>query len=198
MDLTLYKPTELENWLNQRYQQAGIYYPFDLDIDRVADIFGVEVGLYDGKNVADWLDGSHSFILLNAYMKIDRRREVFFHELCHPIQHVGLQDTMSKMFKNLQETQAAQFQPYAAMPIYMLEEFKYISPSLLVKAMAEEFILPEAFVRRRLEQIERRIHFTQLEREADRIRNTKIVIDEDHVRHVMAELGRRQKEREGA
>lgn len=194
MDLLLYKPTELEKLLEKEYRNIGIEYASDMDLDLIASIFNVEIRTYAGPSFAEWKEDEYSFIFLNAYLNEKQRREVFFHELCHPLQHVGQQEIMPKSFIELQEIQAKNFQHYAAMPSYLLEEFKSVSPSLLVKVIAEEFCLTERFVYHRLQQIEKRVQTAQYEEELIRRRNTKIVIDDDHVRRVMAELGRKQLE----
>ncbi|MGG1554568.1 ImmA/IrrE family metallo-endopeptidase [Paenibacillus ferrarius] len=194
MDLTRYKPTELEKWLEREYRSIGIEYASDMDLDLIASIFDVEIRTYAGPSFAEWKEDEYSFIFLNGYLDQKQRREVFFHELCHPLQHVGQQEIMPTSFIELQEIQAKNFQHYAAMPSYLLEEFKSVSPSLLVKILAEEFHLTERFVQHRLEQIQKRIQTAQYEEELERRRNTKITIDDDHVRRVMAELGRKQLE----
>jgi Zn-dependent peptidase ImmA (M78 family) len=194
MNLSLYRPTELEKWLEKEYRSIGIEYASDMDLDLISSIFDVEIRTYAGPSFAEWKEDEYSFIFLNAYLNEKQRREVFFHELCHPLQHVGQQEIMPKSFIELQEIQAKNFQHYAAMPSYLLEEFITVSPSLLVKVVAEEFCLTERFVQHRLEQIQKRIQTAQYEEELIRRRNTKIVIDDDHVRRVMAELGRKQQE----
>ncbi|MGO4500034.1 ImmA/IrrE family metallo-endopeptidase [Paenibacillus sp. 2RAB27] len=194
MNLSLYRPTELEKWLEKEYRSIGIEYASDMDLDLISSIFDVEIRTYNGPSFAEWKEDEYSFIFLNAYLNEKQRREVFFHELCHPLQHVGQQEIMPKSFIELQEIQAKNFQHYAAMPSYLLEEFKSVSPSLLVKVIAEEFCLTERFVQHRLEQIQNRVQSAQYEEELIRRRNTKIVIDDDHVRRVMAELGRKQLE----
>ncbi|MDQ0876797.1 Zn-dependent peptidase ImmA (M78 family) [Paenibacillus sp. V4I3] len=198
MYLTYYKPTDIEIWINQQYQSSGIHYASELDLDRIADLFGIELHIYDGKSFADWKDDSHRFILLNISLQPAQRRAEFFHELCHPLRHVGNQDGMGKLFKELQEIQATQFQYYAAMPFYMLEEFKDISPSLLVKTMAEEFMLPDRFVERRLDQVKRRLQMGRQDAELNERMKTPVKVDMAHVRRVMEEFGRKQRERQGA
>jgi Zn-dependent peptidase ImmA (M78 family) len=194
MNLSLYKPTALEQWLEREYRSIGIEYASEMDLDLISSIFDVEIRTYAGPSFAEWKEDEYSFIFLNAYLNEKQRREVFFHELCHPLQHVGQQEIMPKSFIELQEIQAKNFQHYAAMPSYLLEEFKSVSPSLLVKVIAEEFCLTERFVHHRLDQIQRRVQTAQYEEELIKRRNTKIIIDDDHVRRVMAELGRKQLE----
>lgn len=140
MNMKLYKPTDLEKFITKKYKDNGIIYPFDLEIERIADIFEVEVKYYNGKPFAQWEDKIYSFIFLNIEMSKEQQREVFFHELCHPFQHAGNQRKMPELFKALQETQAGQFQLYAAMPIFLLDEFSTIKDyPIYVKTISEEF-----------------------------------------------------------
>lgn len=197
MDLTHYKPTSLEKWITKKYQSAGINYPADMDIEIIADMFGIEVHYREGKSFVDWIE-DFNFIVIDALLRPEKRREVFFHELGHCLLHCGIQDNMPELFMELQERQATHFQYYAAMPSYMLEEFKHVSPSLLVKTMAEEFMLPERFVERRLDQVKRRIHIGRQDDEMNERMKKPVKVNMDHVRRVMEEFGRRQRERQGA
>jgi Zn-dependent peptidase ImmA (M78 family) len=182
MNLSLYKATELEKTLIQKYKENGIKYASDMDIERIADLFSIEVRYYEGKPFAQWDDQMYSFIFLNAYMDEYKRREVFFHELSHPIQHAGNQKKMPGLFKDLQEIQAGHFQLYAAMPIYLLEEFNMIKDySLYIKVVSEEFRLPIPFVQKRIEQVERRIVQERLDREtAASMKPVRVIEDYSH------------------
>lgn len=159
IDLSLYKETDLEKWINEAYRKNDIHYASDMDIERIAAIWNVEIRTYLGPSFAEWKDDDYSFIFINDYLTEEHRREVFFHELCHPLQHTGCQDThMAIQFRELQETQAGLFQLYSAMPAYMLEEFISIQDrSYYLKLLAEEFVLPLRIVERRISQIQRRI-----------------------------------------
>jgi Zn-dependent peptidase ImmA (M78 family) len=159
MNIKYYKPTELEEWIQKQYQQNGIRYASDLDIDLVASIFGVEVRLYRGPSFAEWKEKEYSFVFINSNLAEEQRREQFFHELCHPVQHVGRQENMPRTFIELQEIQAAQFQLYAAMPFYILREFKGINDrQTYISVLSREFKLSIPFVQKRVDQIERRIY----------------------------------------
>ncbi|WP_308637686.1 ImmA/IrrE family metallo-endopeptidase [Paenibacillus silvisoli] len=158
-DLSLYKETDLEKWINTKYKDNGIHYASDIDIDRVAAIFDIEIRTYLGPSFADWEEDEYSFIFINGYLTEEQRRDVFFHELCHPIQHVGRQAELPAPFVELQEIQAGLFQLYSAMPAYMLEEFKTIQDrSYYLKVLSEEFVLPIRIVERRIAQMMRRIN----------------------------------------
>lgn len=166
----LYKESDLERWINNKYRDNGIHYASDMDIDRIACIFNVEVHTYTGKPVARWIDKDSGFddayILLHAYASEEEKRETFFHELCHPLQHVGCQDRMPATFMELQEIQAAHFQLYAAIPFFMLDEFKGINTrQAYIKVLSEEFKLPIPFVERRIDQIDRRINQERIDQD---------------------------------
>lgn len=158
MDLSTYKPTDQEVWISKKYRDSGILHACDLEIDRIADIFGIDIRFYSGPPVADWSD-EHSVIFLNAYQRLEQRREAFFHELCHPLRHIGYQGwNVPKLFEEMQEEQAGHFQMYAAMPFYMVREYMVeLSSEAMLEKLSEEFCLPLAFVHKRLEQIKRRI-----------------------------------------
>jgi Zn-dependent peptidase ImmA (M78 family) len=197
MDFSLYKPTDLEKWINLRYKEAGIHYASDMDIDLIASIFSAEVMATKGPSSVHFND-SLCLIFLNGYLNERQKREVFFHELCHPLLHFGNQRKMPQAFMELQEIQAFHFQLYAAMPWYMVDEFiKDVPDGILMKVMAEEFRLSEAFVQKRLQQIQHRIWVAQMEQTHMKT-ITNVVITDDHVRNVIADLGRKRKERQGA
>lgn len=198
MDLTHYNPTELEKWIVDRYRSIGINYASDMDIEAICDLLGIELRFDSNTpSYADW-GPRHCYIFIDAKLSIQERRSDFFHELCHPLRHVGVQDNMSRAFIELQEIQAAHFQYYAAMPYYMISEFQYVSSSLLVKTMAEEFMLPEKFVERRLEQVKRRIQVGVQDHEINTRWNTPVKVTKEDICQVLEEFTRRKKERERA
>ncbi|QKS43437.1 hypothetical protein HUB94_02625 (plasmid) [Paenibacillus cellulosilyticus] len=91
-DISLYRENDLERWISKKYQAAGIFNATDLGIDRVAPIYEVEVKIYEGPSFAQWHEGEYCFMFLNNQMPLKKMREHFFHELCHPVRHVGLQN----------------------------------------------------------------------------------------------------------
>jgi Zn-dependent peptidase ImmA (M78 family) len=196
MDLTLYKPTETERWINKTYQSSGIQYASDLDIDIIADLFNIEVHFREGKSFIDFID-DFNFIVINALLDTENRRKDFFHELGHFILHCGKQDNMTRLFKELQEMQADQFQLYASMPYYMLEEFKYVPAANLVKVLSEAFVLPEAYVKKRLEQIKNRMYWQEQDLNLKERLNRKVTITKQSFQEFVAETHRRYDERYG-
>ncbi|MDU0329214.1 ImmA/IrrE family metallo-endopeptidase [Paenibacillus sp. 3LSP] len=111
-----YRETHLEQWMNTKYLNHGISSPADLDIDRIAEAFGI--GLVYG-NHPSFSDNEENVIFLNKMMQADQSRVVFFHELCHVLRHAGDQRRMTELFMHAQETEAEQFVLYAAIPFYM-------------------------------------------------------------------------------
>lgn len=157
--LSLYESTPLEKWIESRYQSIGVLSPTDLDIDAIAYSFGADVFYMPAaKEEAIW-DEETAAIFLNSDKPEEEIREAFFHELCHPLRHSGNQLMLPGIFRELQETQAKQFQLYAAMPFFMVKEIK-LPPykNEAIGLLAQQFRVTPPFARRRLEQIERRIY----------------------------------------
>jgi Zn-dependent peptidase ImmA (M78 family) len=158
MNLTLYKPTDLENWITDRYLDHDIFRPTDLDLDLIASIFNIQIFRYEGPAFANWKDGEYSFVFLASEQTEIEQRETFFHEICHPLRHVGDQSKLPPPFIELQEAQAASFAMYAAMPYYMFRDYpKQPLRADYVRTLAEEFRVSIEFADRRLRQIETRI-----------------------------------------
>lgn len=157
MSLSYYKPTRLENWINQMYQQDGISSAYDLDIYRIANIFDIVLTPSQSPTHAQWTEHL-SMIFLNVDLDEIALRESFFHELCHPLLHVGSQFKLPRSFVDHQEMQAGLFQLYSAMPIYIIQNYEdEMDHSNFVSYMAYEFRLSPSFVVRRMEQIKARI-----------------------------------------
>lgn len=166
MELQYYKPTEIEVLITKKYMENGIVRPSQLDLSTVASIFGIDFVLYDGRTFANWEDGSYRFIAVNQNLTEKEQRENFFHELGHPILHTGRQRGMSDSFLEMQEEQASQFQLYAAIPYYMLEEFNDIEfRDVYIQSISEAFVLPTYLVRKRIEIMERKIMIEKYDQE---------------------------------
>lgn len=167
MQLSLYKQTDLEKMINKKYLDNGLLKPFDLmDIDFIASIFNAEIYYHGGKPTVDYDDNIVSIILIDSYSPIYKQREQFFHELAHPLLH-GDQRKVYESLKNLMESQANNFQMYAAMPIYMLEEYMKIPlHSTLVKILSVDFCLSPTLVERRIRQVKGRINQARMDHEA--------------------------------
>lgn len=150
----LYKPSIIESWISSIYQQNSINTPQELSMQTVANIFNIELIFYDGPVFADWEDDNYACIFLNQHNSYDVQNNDFFHELCHPLRHVGCQSELPVLFQQLQERQAAQFQLVAAMPIYLVRQV----PTQLyweryIDDLAHIFQQPKRFVQKRIHQI---------------------------------------------
>lgn len=153
-NLDLYKPSDMEIWISKKYQNQGIYAPSDLNIDQIGALFNAYIAYSEGETKVIYDNDGDCMIFLNIHLEEYERRLAFFHELCHPAMHVGDQRSLPPSFVNLQESQAAHFQMYAAMPAYMMEEFKFIQhSSYYLKILSEAFMLPYSFVKQRIEQM---------------------------------------------
>ncbi|MFK7692891.1 ImmA/IrrE family metallo-endopeptidase [Paenibacillus sp. HJGM_3] len=166
MDLSLYRLTEIEQWVNQKYIENGIKYASDMDLDRIASIFNSVIHPTKDVTRAIYDHDLFGLVLLNSFHSAKKQRLNFFHELCHILRHSGDQNKMPKSFVDLQEEQATCFQNYAALPVFLLEQYNYIQDrKIYIKTLADDFSLPLSFVVQRIEQIERRILQAMLDRE---------------------------------
>lgn len=162
METNLYSPSNLEDWIIDRYIDHGIFFPSDMECDRIADVFAAEILKSPGPSHVQW-DDDFCIIFINDELSEEKARETFFHELCHPIRHIGNQRRIPGTMVELQENQAAHFQLYAALPFHIIEPYlKYHQSDLLI-VLADEFRLPGQLVLDRLEQIHRRIMQTKKE-----------------------------------
>lgn len=190
MDLSLYKPSETEEWISFIYRKNGIHSAADMDLDHIAAIFRAMIEIHPYESKVIWSD-NFALIYLHALLNKEQRRENFFHELGHIVRHCGDQFRMPEAFIELQEQQAAQFQLYAAMPAYMLDEFIHdvYSWGAFEKILAEAFCLPIGFVQKRLNQIMNRLHLAQLDKERrERTIDTSYITTE-YIRQMQARWG---------
>lgn len=153
-----YQLTDLELWLEDLYKNNNLLSPEDLEIDNIAASLGINVEyLEDAVELAIWNE-QKATIYLDPKKPITKIREIFFHELCHPLRHFGDQSFMSKNdFYKLQEIQANHFQLYAAMPFCMIKELpetQYESEMILLLQVT--FGVSFNLAKKRFEQIKRR------------------------------------------
>lgn len=165
MDLTFYRTTPLEDWISSVYKDHNIYSPADIDIHMVASIFGGAVSQTFGQSHVRWEDDFNFFVIFLDKKKSEKEKRLdFFHELCHPLKHIGSQMKIPLEFRRYQEGQANQFQMYAGLPFYMLQDF---SDGCTLKKLSDAFNLPEKFIRSRIDQIYRRIAQEKFDLETD-------------------------------
>ncbi|TMV49403.1 ImmA/IrrE family metallo-endopeptidase [Paenibacillus mesophilus] len=165
MNLCWYKSNEMEEMICKKYRDNGIFYPSDLEIDRVATIYRADVATHKKETKTYWED-DFAVIYLNAFLNELKKREDFFHEISHLILHIGNQYRMPELYMKMQEDQADQCQLYCAMPYFMLHDYKYIeNKTTYIDVLSKEFRLPIQFVQKRINQIERRILQAKLDEE---------------------------------
>ncbi|RAT99654.1 ImmA/IrrE family metallo-endopeptidase [Brevibacillus sp. Leaf182] len=160
MDYTHYKTSPLEEWINEMYFTHSIYTPNDLDIHRIAEVFGGEILYLPTRSHAYWDDDDTGEFLISLDSRLDKpvQRSHFFHELCHPLRHVGNQKVLPKTFRDLQETQASLFQQYAAIPFFMVRELEVpLYEKNIVNYWAHVFNVTVSLALRRYNQIKSRI-----------------------------------------
>lgn len=157
--LSYYYKTTLENKVESLYRSHQIYSPHQIDIDVIADIFGiVVVSLPDAKEEAIW-DEKRAAVFLNSNKPLANSKEAFFHELCHILLHTGNQLLMNRNFLEFQEEQANHFLLYAALPFYMIQQLQLPSLEMdIIHVLASEFGVTHQLARKRWDQIQRRVY----------------------------------------
>ncbi|MFD0589548.1 ImmA/IrrE family metallo-endopeptidase [Paenibacillus sp. GCM10027627] len=172
LDFDLYRCTDMERWIEEKYEANGIYFPGDLeDLDRIASLFGTHIAYTEGDTKVMYDEDGDSLIFLNIHLEEHEQRLAFFHELSHLALHSGDQRKLPASFVHLQETQAAHFQQYSAMPIHMLREFASLQHQPhYARLIAGAFGVPVAFAEARLERIARVIR----QERSDRNLRTKL------------------------
>lgn len=157
MDFTLYKPTQLERWIEQLYRKLGILHPSQLTIDELAGKLNIWIYYLDMSSRVVENNGMFS-------MNIDRRLspqeqwQDFLHELCHVLRHAGNQLVMPTDFKDRQEMEAGVFQLYAGMPFFMIGNMPLpATEDETIEYWAHEFRVTYPFAKLRLEQMQRRM-----------------------------------------
>lgn len=149
-----YYPTPLEDWVSLRLMQSGILEASQLDEESVCDAFDI---FYKELN-----KGSHSveighlkLITINSMLDKKKKREQFYHELCHVLRHAGHQMNMPETFRQWQEWDAVNFTRYASLPIHMLKDYN-LSDYDIVTQLSDDFCIPVEIVVDRLQRIKLR------------------------------------------
>ncbi|GIO13019.1 phage-like element PBSX protein XkdA [Cohnella xylanilytica] len=154
--LRYYKPTPMEEWIENLWRRAGIRSPEQLTVDEVASRLNVWVHyLNQGSKALEWM-GLRS-ILVDKRLSRAEQWEDFLHELCHILRHAGNQTLMPRAFLESQEADANRFVLYASMPYSMLKHCRLPDrQSEAADLIAAHFGVTHSLAYRRLEQIQRR------------------------------------------
>lgn len=156
--LDFYERTHLEEWVESLYQHNNIWSPQDLTIENLSAVLGIGVTFAPGIADEAIFDEEYAHIFINSHYPPQRRWEVFCHELCHPLRHMGNQLSLPDAFRKLQEMDAHAFQAYAAIPFYMVQNIQLPDDEAeIIELLVGEFGVTAGFAQRRWEQIQRRI-----------------------------------------
>ncbi|CAM3754234.1 ImmA/IrrE family metallo-endopeptidase [Cohnella lubricantis] len=151
-----YKPTPLEQWIENLWRRAGIVTPSQLTVDEAASRLNVWVHYLNQKSKALEYMGLRSILVDKRLNRAEQWQE-FLHELCHVLRHAGNQTLMPRPFLESQEADANRFVLYAAIPYFMLREFHLPNRrSDAAERISVQFGVTHKLAYQRLEQIERR------------------------------------------
>lgn len=154
-----YNPTDLEIYVENLYKSIGIRDASDLCIENVATGLNIEIVYMEYAPNRAIYDDDFCVIFLNP--KKPNMKDIFFHEIAHPLRHYGDQESMNiGSLDELQEIQANQFQLYAAIPFFLIAEFpeKEID---FVHYLSKTFDVSYSLAYKRVKQIKRRINQAQ-------------------------------------
>lgn len=155
MDFCKYFKTPMEQWIEEQYRANGVLKPLDLDIDRIAMIFGVDIVYCDN---SPFSENEDKVIFIDRRDDYIEQRKIFFHELCHVIRHSGDQRWMPELFREAQENDANRFALYAMIPFFMIEQLQLpANRSEVISLLVSEFQIHLDFAKLRLKQVEDRI-----------------------------------------
>jgi len=149
----VYKPFPLDKWVSRLLKIIGIMNPEDIDERVIARKLGIHLK-YTKKRNYSYQEGNFKIININIDQDKIKRREVFFHELCHILRHAGCQLAMPLSWKELQEWDCVHFIRYAAIPFHMLSVFDWQSPTL-ISDMSSTLKVSEEICYDRVEHIRR-------------------------------------------
>ncbi|MEK1833241.1 ImmA/IrrE family metallo-endopeptidase [Priestia megaterium] len=111
-----YHTSLLEDWIEQLYQQIGIYHPEQLDYQTIAKKLNIKLKF---RAISSRL--YKDVILIDDRLTPEQQFEEFSHEVCHKLRHAGNHIVMPDMFLELQEFQANHFSLHFCVPTFMLK-----------------------------------------------------------------------------
>lgn len=159
MNFCNYFKTPLEQIIQDVYLENGILTPEDLTIERISEMFKVDV-VFD--QAITFSDNQSMVIFLQRGVERTEQQKSFYHELGHVLRHAGDQRLMPKLFRQLQESDAERFCLYAAIPFFMFEKINLPSDEEMAAGyISKLFKIPPEFALQRLRQIQRRIAETE-------------------------------------
>jgi len=157
MYLKYYYTTALEDWVSNLYIRLKILKPEDIKIEYIARVYNIFI---HRKPIPSFYQviGRYKGITIDVRESLDKQREMFFHELCHILRHVGVQSMMPSAFRELQERDSRHFTKYAIIPYHMLK-FINFEDEYVIEQMASLFKASPELCEERLMQIQNRKMF---------------------------------------
>ncbi|AQS55625.1 hypothetical protein B0W44_07360 [Novibacillus thermophilus] len=157
--IQMYYKTPFEEKIERLFSSKGIINPSELSIEYLSNVFNIQIVYISSTPERAIWDNRMSVIFLDSTKSLPEMREIFFHELAHPILHVGNQLNMCSDFRNYQENQAKIFQLYAAIPFYMIKKLNFPSEDrLIIEQLSDTFIVTHQLAKKRWQQIKQRIY----------------------------------------
>jgi Zn-dependent peptidase ImmA (M78 family) len=147
----LYTTTALEDWVTDFYKRLNIFTPKDINEQKIA--YELRIFLRYKEENSFYINGRFRSITIDSRLTSKIQRQIFYHELCHILRHVGRQTIMPGAFRELQERDARHFSRYAAIPHHMLSFIDFDSP-YVVEEMSDTFKVTPVLCIERLEQIQ--------------------------------------------
>ncbi|MGE8207749.1 ImmA/IrrE family metallo-endopeptidase [Heyndrickxia sp. NPDC080065] len=149
----MYRPSNLEKWISDRYIKMDILYPSDLKPKLIAKAFDIDYETHFAPAYSS-IEYGEAFIVTDKRVSHEKQNEQFFHELCHVLLHEGNQNIMVEMFRHKQEWDAHAFTMYAAIPYYMID----FSVENTIKSLQERFNVPYTIAKKRFNNIQQKLY----------------------------------------
>jgi Zn-dependent peptidase ImmA (M78 family) len=149
-----YYTTALEDWVTNFYKRLRILHPRQINEAHIARIYSIFI---NGHKLPSYhkVYGNFRGIYIDIRKSKDLQREIFFHELCHILRHMGVQTMMPVAFRELQEWDARRFTLYAAIPHHMFKYIDFDDPFVIDQTASIFKVTPE-LCEERFEQIKNR------------------------------------------
>ncbi|HLS08140.1 MULTISPECIES: ImmA/IrrE family metallo-endopeptidase [Lentibacillus] len=146
-----YVSTLIEDTVEELYLKMGIVDP-DHSIEDIAQRLGIQLYYFRKPPFV-----SRGCIYLDPAIPLEKRKEVFSHELAHILYHSGVQLFMTESFRLLQESQADNFALHFAVPTFMLRELVLSERNQAITSIASTFHVTHNFAAKRLNHYEKQI-----------------------------------------
>ncbi|MCY8513501.1 ImmA/IrrE family metallo-endopeptidase [Bacillus atrophaeus] len=147
----MYQLSLLEDRIKTIYTGIGITDPSTWDLELIADRLKIIVHYKNRSSAAVKLLGM-ACIILDSRISKKKQWEDFSHELCHYINHVGVQYKLPPLFRELQENQANAFMYHFAVPSFMLKNIKLAATKReSISLISDLFQVTHPFAEKRLD-----------------------------------------------